>query len=118
MIRLKFHTKKNTGSFDSPAPQFTEYVRQLMEKKAEQYGYDLYRDGLKVYTSLDSRFQKHAVNAVKTLLGPFQKSFNGYWNWNSNKSILDENINRLIKQSEEYKKSRNGRRQKKKYLIL
>ena len=102
---LKISYKKNTGSFDSPAPQFTEYVRQLMEKKAEQYGYDLYRDGLKVYTSLDSRFQKHAVNAVKTLLGPFQKSFNGYWNWNSNKSILDENINRLIKQSEEYKKA-------------
>ncbi|MEZ4689763.1 MAG: PBP1A family penicillin-binding protein [Ignavibacteria bacterium] len=102
---LKISYKKNTGSFDSPAPQFTEYVRQLLEKKAEQYGYDLYRDGLKVYTSLDSRFQKHAVNAVKTLLGPFQKSFNGYWNWNSKKTILDDNINKLIKQSEEYKKA-------------
>ena len=34
---LKISYKKNTGSFDSPAPQFTEYVRQLLEKKAEQY---------------------------------------------------------------------------------
>lgn len=102
---LKISLKKDYASFNSPAPQFTEYVRQLLEKKAEKFGYDLYRDGLKVYTSLDSRFQKHADDAVKTLMGPFQKSFNGYWNWNSNKSILNDAINKNIKQSEEYKKA-------------
>lgn len=102
---LKISLKKDYANFNSPAPQFTEYVRQLLEKKAEKFGYDLYRDGLKVYTSLDSRFQKHAVNSVKTLMGPFQKSFNGYWNWNSNKSILNDAINKNILQSEEYKKA-------------
>ncbi|HMS64646.1 MAG TPA: PBP1A family penicillin-binding protein [Ignavibacteria bacterium] len=102
---LKVNLKKDYANFNSPAPQFTEYIRQLMEKKAEKFGYDLYRDGLKVYTSLDSRFQKHAVDAVKSLMGPFQKSFNGYWNWNSNKSILNDAIDKTIKQSENYKKA-------------
>ena len=41
---IKIIYKKDYASFNSPAPQFTEYVRQLLEKKAEQYGYDLYRD--------------------------------------------------------------------------
>lgn len=100
---IKISLNKNYGNFNSPAPQFTEYVRQIMEKKAEKYGYDLYRDGLKVYTTLDSRFQKHAMDAVKTLLGPFQKSFNTYWNWNSNKTILNDAINKNIKMSDAYK---------------
>ncbi|MBV6480014.1 MAG: Penicillin-binding protein 1A [Ignavibacteria bacterium] len=100
---LKISLNKNYGNFNSPAPQFSEYVRQIMEKKAEKYGFDLYRDGLKVYTTLDSRFQKHAVDAVKSLLGPFQKSFNSYWNWNSNKSILNDAINRNIRMSDQYK---------------
>lgn len=103
---IKLTLRKDYASFNSPAPQFTEYVRQLLEKKAEQYGYDLYRDGLKVYTSLDSRFQKHAVSAVKNQLIPFQKSFNGYWNWNSNKDILADAVDKNIKQTENYKKAK------------
>ncbi|MDQ3020439.1 MAG: PBP1A family penicillin-binding protein [Bacteroidota bacterium] len=102
---LKINLQKDYASFNSPAPQFTEYVRQLLEKSAEKYGYDIYRDGLKVYTSLDSRFQKHAVNAVKNQLGPFQRSFNGYWNWNSNRTILNDAIDKNIRQSENYKKA-------------
>ena len=103
---IKINLRKDYANFNSPAPQFTEYVRQLLEKRAEKYGYDLYRDGLKVYTSLDSRFQKHAVDAVKTLMGPFQKSFNGYWNWNANRNILADAVDKNIKQSEAYKKAK------------
>ena len=110
---IKVSLKKDYASFNSPAPQFTEYIRQLLEKKAEKYGYDLYRDGLKVYTSLDSRFQKHAVNAVKTLLGPFQKSFNGYWSWNTNKDILNDAVEKNIKQSEVYKSAKTEQDRKK-----
>ncbi|MDZ4711272.1 MAG: PBP1A family penicillin-binding protein [bacterium] len=102
---IKLNIRKDYANFTSPAPQFTEYVRQLLEKKAEQYGYDLYRDGLKVYTSLDTRFQKHAVDAVKGQLIPFQRSFNSSWNWNSNKEVLTDAIDKNIKQSEVYKKA-------------
>ncbi|MEO8664251.1 MAG: PBP1A family penicillin-binding protein [Ignavibacteria bacterium] len=110
---LKISLKKDYGSFNSFAPQFTEYVRQQLEKKAEKYGYDLYRDGLKVYTSLDTRFQKHAVDAVRAQLGPFQKSFNGYWNWNYNKDILSDDVERTIKQSDYYKKAKTEDERKK-----
>ncbi len=112
---LKINLKKDYANFNSPAPQFTEYIRQLLEKKAEKYGYDLYRDGLKVYTSLDTRFQKHALDAVKTLLGPFQRSFNGYWNWNANKDILNDAVEKTIKQSENYKKAKTEQERKKIY---
>ncbi|MBL0107972.1 MAG: PBP1A family penicillin-binding protein [Ignavibacteria bacterium] len=110
---LKINLKKDYANFNSPAPQFTEYIRQILEKKAEKYGFDLYRDGLKVYTSLDTRFQKHALDAVKTMLGPFQKSFNGYWNWNANKDILNDAIEKNIKQSENYKKAKTEQERKK-----
>lgn len=114
---IKLTIRKDYASFNSPAPQFTEYVRQLLEKMVDKYGFDLYRDGLKVYTSLDSRFQKHAVDAVKSQLGPFQKSFNGYWNWNSpsGKDILNDNVDKYIKQDENYKKAKTEDDRKKIY---
>ncbi len=90
---------------ESAAPEFTEYVRQLMQDKAEKYGFDLYRDGLKVYTTLDTRFQRHANDAVTEQLKSYQKSFKGYWNWRNNKDILESNLEKFIKQSEAYKKA-------------
>ena len=45
------------------APYFGEYVRRLLEKEDDELGVDLYRDGLTIYTSLDTRMQVIA-NAV------------------------------------------------------
>ncbi len=89
----------------SESSEFTEYVRQILQTKAEKYGFDLYRDGLKVYTTLDTRFQSHADDAVKEQLKIHQKSFNSYWSWNKNKDILNNALEKFIKQSEEYKKA-------------
>lgn len=102
-IRVSFNQQEI--STESRAPEFTEYVRQLMQEKAEKYGFDLYRDGLKVYTTLDTRFQKHANDAVTEQLKSYQKSFNGSWNWKNNKDILESNLEKFIKQSEIYKKA-------------
>jgi penicillin-binding protein 1A len=103
---VKVNVKQQISYTDAVAPQFTEYVRQLLEKRAEKYGYDLYRDGLKVYTSLDTRFQKHAEDAVKEQMSTFQKQFNSYWNWNRYKSILNDNVDKYIKYTDEYKKAK------------
>jgi penicillin-binding protein 1A len=103
---VKVNVNQQVSYTESFAPQFTEYVRQLLEKRAEKYGFDLYRDGLKVYTSLDTRFQKHAVDAAKEQLSSFQKQFNNYWNWNRNKNILNDNVDKYIKFSEDYKKAK------------
>lgn len=78
------------------APHFVEYVRQQMAKKAEKYGFDLYRDGLSVYTSLDSRMQRHANRAVEEHLATYQKLFNKQWDWSKQHEaaarVLDQAI--------------------------
>jgi penicillin-binding protein 1A len=86
--------------------QFSEYVRQILEKKSEKYGFNIYRDGLIVTTTLNLRMQKHAVDAVNNQLKEFQKSFNSTWNWKSNKNILNDAVEKYIKQSDEYKKAK------------
>lgn len=103
---IKLNMKQETLVQNSLAPEFSEHVRQSLQKIAEKYGFDLYRDGLKVYTTLDTRFQKHAEDAVKEQLKGFQKTFNGYWNWKGNSDILSENVDKFIKQTEEYKKAK------------
>lgn len=50
---------------DEFAAYFTEYVRRNLQKK---YGWDLYKGGMKIYTTLDSRVQACAERAVKKLL--------------------------------------------------
>ena len=112
---IKISLKLTNDKEESQYSDFTEYVRQILQQKAEKYGYDLYRDGLKVYTTLDTRMQKHAEDAVKDQLKPFQKSFNGYWNWKNNKDILVSNIDKFIKQSDSYKKCKTDAERKQVY---
>ncbi len=51
------------------APYFTEYVRRILEKEDTALGINIYRDGLKIYTTLDSRLQSIAEDAVmKTII--------------------------------------------------
>lgn len=103
---IRTQGKREYGTTTGIAPQFTEYVRQQLEKKAEKYGFDLYRDGLIVTTTLDSRYQKHAVDAVKDHLKEFQKEFNSHWNWKNSKNILSDAIENSIKSSEAYKSAK------------
>jgi len=49
---------------EGSAPYFTEYIRRFMEKEDEALGINLYRDGLKIYTTLDSRLQKIAEDVI------------------------------------------------------
>ena len=46
------------------APYFTEYVRRILEKEDEALDINIYRDGLKIYTTLDSRLQALAEKVV------------------------------------------------------
>ena len=49
---------------DGYARYFTEYVRQQLNKMSDELGIDVLRDGLIVYTSLDTRIQAAAEEAV------------------------------------------------------
>ncbi len=94
---------EKVGGNESIAPHFMEYVRQQMEAQADKYGYDLYRDGLNIYTTLDSRMQKIANSVAAEHLKEYQQLFNKYWNWNKNRDLLTSILDKEIRSSEEYK---------------
>jgi penicillin-binding protein 1A len=87
------------------APHFVEHVRQALREKAEKYGFDLYRDGLNVYTTIDSRMQSHANRAVSEHLLDFQKRFDARWNWETpaRRAILGTALRHAIRATPEYK---------------
>jgi penicillin-binding protein 1A len=67
------------------APYFREYLRGEMKKwcstkmKSDGSSYNLYTDGLKIYTTIDSRLQKFAEEAVETHISDLQKVFYNHW---------------------------------------
>jgi len=58
------------------APYFTEYVRRLLEKEDEALDINIYRDGLKIYTTLDSRLQALAEKVVLDAITKSQGKLN------------------------------------------
>ena len=70
------------------APHFVEWIRQQLLQNAEKYGFDLYCDGLSVYTTLDSRMQHYANKAVEEHLAEYQRMFDTSWNWKNHRAEL------------------------------
>ncbi|MFY9477559.1 MAG: transglycosylase domain-containing protein [Aquabacterium sp.] len=62
-LQLKF---KRLEDAPDAAPHFTAYVRKWLETWAEGTDHDLLRDGLVIHTTLDSRLQEAAAEAVET----------------------------------------------------
>lgn len=75
-IELDYHPPFKTGR---QSRYFGEYVRQKVNPWLEENGYDLYKDGLVIYTTIDSRLQKHAEEAVKTKLDSLQNKYQEEW---------------------------------------
>lgn len=70
-------------------------VSKWVEKWCEDNDYDLYKDGLKIYTTIDSRLQQLAEETVVDKMKMLQKRFNSVWGkenpWRTSdgKEILD-----------------------------
>ncbi|MGM0375886.1 MAG: penicillin-binding protein 1A [Bacteroidota bacterium] len=67
---------------NGPAPYFLEHVRRQAERILEKQHndtIDLYADGLRLYTTLDSRLQSFASRSVKEHLVRLQKTFDRHW---------------------------------------
>lgn len=66
---------------DGPATYFREHLRlELKEilkghRKPNGTGYNLYTDGLKIYTSIDAKLQKYAEEGLRSHLQELQQSF-------------------------------------------
>lgn len=100
---------KREDQNDGAAPYFREYVRQhlkeLLPKIADSLGrsYNLYTDGLKIYTTLDSRLQSYAEKAVNRHMRDLQNSFDDHWKgrkkpWENDDKILET----ILQQSPAY----------------
>jgi len=63
--------------------QGDSYIRSAVDKWLEKWckdnDYDLYEDGLKIYTTIDSRLQQFAEEAVTEKMKMLQKRFEGVW---------------------------------------
>jgi len=98
---IKLGREKITSN-NTIAPHFLEYVRRQMEKMSEKYGYDLYKDGLNIYTTLDTRMQAAANKASSEHLKEYQELFNKSWNWDKKKNILDALVEKAVKNNSSY----------------
>jgi penicillin-binding protein 1A len=59
---------------EETATYFKGTMNSYLARWCEENGYNLYNDGLRIYTTIDSRFQKHAEEAVLDHMKELQKS--------------------------------------------
>ena len=75
-IELDFSVE---NAYDSKANYFREAVANNLKEWCSENGYDLYTDGLKIYTTLDTRMQKYAEAAATKQMKQIQKNFDSHW---------------------------------------
>ncbi len=85
------------------APHFVEMIRQDLGKSNEIEGMDLYRDGLIIHTTLNSKVQEYANQAVSEHLSTYQQSIDRTWNWNRKPEILNQILNKAIADRPDYR---------------
>ena len=66
-------------AYDSKANYFREAVANNLKDWCRESGYDLYTDGLRIETTLDTRMQKYAEEAAIKQMKQVQQTFNAHW---------------------------------------
>lgn len=105
------------------APYFREYLRDnFLNNWCKNHinpetgkPYNIYKDGLKIYTTIDSRMQKHAEEAVNEHMSDLQKLFskeclnkkNAPFAWNVSKKDIDDIMMASMKRSDRYRAMKN-----------
>lgn len=116
-IPMKVSQKRPESSYDGLAPYFrlalADYISELCEKGLVEgcdsaNKLDLYADGLKIYTTLDTRMQKYAEAAVQKQMTVIQRNFNNHWGktnpWqNERHEEIPNFIEDLAKKTDAYK---------------
>jgi penicillin-binding protein 1A len=109
---------KKASHNEGLAPYFREYLRGELKKwcathtKPDGTNYNVYTDGLKVYTTINSRLQQFAEEGMQTHISSLQKDFYTHWKgytkapypddfeWEQIDAIIDQGM----KRSERYRK--------------
>jgi penicillin-binding protein 1A len=98
--QAKLALKYTPATHHGEAPYFTEYIRQTVKPASMLGDVNLYRDGLTIQTTLDSRMQKYAEEAAREHLAKLQATFDQSWRWTE--PLKDQ----LIRESARYKEMR------------
>jgi penicillin-binding protein 1A len=91
------------------APHLCEQVRLDLEKlcktirQSDGSEYNIYTDGLKVYTTIDAKMQEYAESAVETHMKELQKTFFEHWKNNDPWGKDDSMIRTAMKETNRYK---------------
>ncbi len=104
---------------DGLAPYFREYLRDVFLKNwckshinsETEAPYNIYKDGLKIYTTIDSKMQNYAEEAVYEHMIDLQKMFskeclnkkNAPFAWNVSKQEIEVIMNSSVKRSDRYR---------------
>lgn len=104
---------------EGPAPYFREYLREnFLKQWCQQHinpetnkPYNVYKDGLRIYTTIDSRMQRYAEEAVAEHMYELQKAFtkecktkrNAPFAWNLSKQEIENIMNAAMKRSDRYR---------------
>lgn len=110
MVQLPIDLKYNKITHhEGLAPYFRDYIRQELitwcrsHKNSSGKPLNLYTDGLKIYTTIDSRLQRYAEASVKEKMSQLQRQFANDWDkrdpWYRQEHVL---LN-AIRQSARYK---------------
>ena len=75
-IHLNYSVENN---YDGQALYFRQAVANYLRDWCEENGYDLYSDGLKIYTTIDTRLQKYAEEAAIKQMKQLQEKFDDHW---------------------------------------
>jgi len=98
------------------ATYFRTVVKNYLINWAKTNNYDLFADGLKIYTTINSKMQSHAENAVAEQMKRLQNVFNKHWDgknpWIDEKGYeIKDFLKNSIKRTKRYKellKNNNG----------
>ncbi len=93
---------------DGLATYFREHLRRELDRwfkehpKPDGSTYNLYTDGLKIYTTLDARIQQYAEQAVSEQMKELQQVFFQHWKERKPWGEQDEVLQRAMRRSKRY----------------
>lgn len=88
---------------DGLAPYFREHLRLDLIRWCEENGYNLYKDGLKIYTTISPKLQKLAEESVYNHVKDHQKKFYEHWKGREPWGEFKELITAGMKRSDRYR---------------
>ncbi|TDE18651.1 penicillin-binding protein [Dyadobacter psychrotolerans] len=106
-LPIELNTKFETP-YDGNANYFKNAVVDFVKKWGDENGYDLYTDGLKIYTTIDSRMQEHAEEAMTQKMKQLQRVFEDHWGkqnpWvDENGKEIPDFLANVVKRTSRYK---------------